>query len=148
MHQTLGVANSSTCPTATASVATILELALRRRHNTRAQTAQLELGGRATPPVVTPPLAGSSSMVVTSPTLQADKITAQEVRANTIYANRIDADRIQGVVYQTGGVTMNSANSIGDIRAPQVTASVIYADQIRAGDVSADTIYVRNLRQH
>jgi len=28
-----------------------------------------------------------------------------------------------------------------------VTASVIYADQIRAGDVSADTIYVRNLRQ-
>jgi len=24
---------------------------------------------------------------------------------------------------------------------------VIYADQIRAGDVSADTIYVRNLRQ-
>src|SRR5215468_5508917 len=38
MHQTLGVANSSTCPTATASVATILELALRRRHNTRAQT--------------------------------------------------------------------------------------------------------------
>jgi len=109
--------------------------------------AQLELGGRATSPVVPPPLPGSSSMVVTSPTLQADKITAQEVRANTIYANRIDADRIQGVVYQTGGVTMNSANSIGDIRAPQVTASVIYADQIRAGDVSADTIYVRNLRQ-
>ena len=109
--------------------------------------AQLELGGRATPPVVTPPPVGSSSMVVTSPTLQADKITAQEVRANTIYANRIDADRIQGVVYQTGGVTMNSANSIGNIRAPQVTASVIYADQIRAGDVSADTIYVRNLRQ-
>ena len=109
--------------------------------------AQLELGGRTTPQVVTPPLPGSSSMVVTSPTLQADKITAQEVRANTIYANRIDADRIQGVVYQTGGVTMNSANSIGDIQAPQVTASVIYADQIRAGQVSADTIYVRNLRQ-
>jgi len=110
--------------------------------------AELELGGRATSPVVTPPVSGSSSMVVTSPTLQADKITAQEVRANTIYANRIDADRIHGVVYQTGGVTMNSVNSLGNIQAPQVTASVIYADQIRAGEVSADTIYVRSLRQH
>jgi len=34
--------------------------------------AQLELGGRATPQVATPPFPGSSSMVVTSPTLQAD----------------------------------------------------------------------------
>jgi hypothetical protein len=92
------------------------------------------------PSVMTP-------MVVTSPTLQADQITAQLVRARTIYANRIDADQVHGMIYQTGGVTMTSSGSLGDIKAPEVIASVIYADEIRANDVVADVIYVRNLRQ-
>jgi hypothetical protein len=68
--------------------------------------------------------------------------------SSPIYANRIDADHVHGVIYQTGNVTLNSANSIGDIRTSEVTASVIYADQIIANDVTASTIYVRNLRQH
>ena len=97
--------------------------------------------GEVTMPSTTPP------MVVGSPTLQADQITAQLVRARTIYANRIDADQVRGVIYQTGGVTMTSAGSLGDIKAPEVIASVIYADEIRANDVVADVIYVRNLHQ-
>jgi hypothetical protein len=35
----------------------------------------------------------------------------------------------------------------GDIRAPEVVASVIYADEIKANSVSADAIYVRDLRR-
>ena len=92
------------------------------------------------PSVMTP-------MIVASPTLQADQITAQLVRARTIYVNRIDADQVHGMIYQTGGVTMTSSGSLGDIKAPEVIASVIYADEIRANDVVADVIYVRNLRQ-
>jgi hypothetical protein len=97
--------------------------------------------GVDTQPSVTPP------MVVVSPTLQANQISAQLVRARTIYANRIDADQVRGAIYQTGGVTMASAGSLGDIKAPEVTASVIYADEIRANAVVADVIYVRSLHQ-
>ena len=86
-------------------------------------------------------------VVVASPTLQADQISARLVRARTIYANRIDADQVYGVIYQTGGVTMSGSSSLGSIRAPEVTASVIYADEIRANAVVADEIYVRSLRQ-
>jgi hypothetical protein len=97
--------------------------------------------GEGTLPSVTPP------MVVGSPTLQADQISAQLVRARTIYANRIDARQVHGVIYQTGGVMMTSSDSLGDIKSPEVIASVIYADEIRANEVVADVIYVRNLRQ-
>jgi len=102
----------------------------------------MEFGSDTTlPSVAAPPV------VVASPTLQADQISAQRVRARTIYANRIDADQVHGVIYQTGGVTMTGSSSLGNIRAPEVTASVIYADEIRANEVVADTIYVRSLRQ-
>ena len=35
----------------------------------------------------------------------------------------------------------------GDIKAPEVVASVIYADEIKAHSVIADNIYVKNLRR-
>jgi hypothetical protein len=101
---------------------------------------------RAEIEVYTRPVA-TAPVVVGSATLQADQISAQSVRARAIYANRIDADRVHGVIYQTGGVTMTRAGSLGDISAPEVTASVIYADEIRANDVTADAIYVRSLRE-
>ncbi len=104
--------------------------------------ARMEFGSDTTLPTVMPP-----PVVVASPTLQADQISARLVRARTIYANRIDADQVHGVIYQTGGVTMSGSSSLGNIRAPEVTASVIYADEIRANDVVADAIYVRSLRQ-
>ena len=90
-------------------------------------------------------LTATSPLTIGSPTLQADQINAQSVRAHAIYANRIDADRVHGVIYQTGGVTMNRAGSLGNITAPEVNASVIYADEIRANDVIADAVYVRTL---
>ena len=108
--------------------------------------ARMEFGSDVTVPS-TLPSTPSPSVVVASPTLQADQITARLVRARTIYANRIDADQVHGVIYQTGGVTMSGGSSLGNVRAPEVTASVIYADEIRANDVVADAIYVRSLRQ-
>ncbi len=104
--------------------------------------ARTEFGSDPTLPSVTAP-----PVVVASPTLQADQISARLVRARTIYANRIDADQVHGVIYQTGGVTMSGSSSLGSIRAPEVIASVIYADEIRANAVVADVIYVRSLRQ-
>ena len=104
--------------------------------------ARMEFGSDPTLPSVTAP-----PVVVASPTLQADQISAQLVRARTIYANRIEADQVHGVIYQTGGVIMSGSSSLGNIRAPEVTASVIYADEIRASNVVADAIYVRSLRQ-
>jgi len=101
-----------------------------------AQVVQVDTGTQLT---------ATSPVTIGSPTLQADQITAQQVRAHAIYANRIDADRVHGVIYQTGGVTMNRAGSLGNINAPQVNASVIYADEIRANDVIADAVYVRTL---
>ena len=43
------------------------------------------------------------------------------------------------------GVKINDTK--GSVRAPEVVASVIYADEIKANSVSADTIYVRELRK-
>jgi hypothetical protein len=48
-------------------------------------------------------------------------------------------------VHQTRGVKIKDPP--GDIRAPEVVASVIYADEIKANSVSADAIYVRDLRR-
>jgi hypothetical protein len=36
----------------------------------------------------------------------------------------------------------------GKIKAPEVAASVIYADEISANTVVADQIYVRELKRH
>jgi hypothetical protein len=100
-----------------------------------------------------PPASGSTVIVapgspqVTVPTtpdtLLADSIRANQVRAQVIYANRITAREVQGVIHQTKEVKLGSGKS--DIRAPIVTASVIYADDIRADSVVANEIYVRNL---
>ena len=68
------------------------------------------------------------------------------MRANTIYANRIEADEVRGAVHQTRGVKVR--DSQGKIKAPEVVASVIYADEISANTVEADTIYVRELDRH
>ncbi|HXJ83300.1 MAG TPA: hypothetical protein VMS64_32030, partial [Candidatus Methylomirabilis sp.] len=70
---------------------------------------------------------------------------AHEVRAQTIYANKIKAREVQGAIHQTNNVKIPSGKS--DIKAPQVTASVIYADSIQADSVVANDIYVRNLKR-
>jgi hypothetical protein len=92
---------------------------------------------------------GSAVVVPAQPaapdTLQADEITAHQVRAATIYANRIEADEINGSIHQTKGVKINDTR--GNLRAPEVVASVIYADEIKANSVSADTLYLRELRK-
>ncbi len=77
--------------------------------------------------------------------LQADGITTQRVRAHTIYANRIDADEIQGVIHQDRNLKV--ADTRGQIKAPEVVASVIYADDIKANSIIAEHIYVRDLRR-
>jgi hypothetical protein len=66
------------------------------------------------------------------------------VRANTIYANTIEADEVQGQIYQTDGVKVSAH---GDIQAPEVFASVIYAEKITANSVLAEKIYVRKLER-
>jgi hypothetical protein len=63
-----------------------------------------------------------------------------------IYANKIEADEVRGAVHQTRGVKVR--DSRGKIKAPEVVASVIYADEISANTVEADTIYVRELDRH
>jgi len=68
------------------------------------------------------------------------------VSANTIHANKIEADEVRGAVHQTRGVKVR--DSRGKIKAPEVVASVIYADEISANTVEADTIYVRELDRH
>jgi hypothetical protein len=84
--------------------------------------------------------------VIVPQTLQVDEIKAHEVRAQTIYANRIDTDRLQGLIYQTAG--LEGRHGHGEVRAPAVSASVIYADTISANSVVADAVYVRDLRIH
>ena len=107
-----------------------------------AQTVRGELGA---PSMSRMPAATTSDPArVAFETLQVDAIQALQVRARIIYANRIDADQIQGVVHQSGGVEGLRAH--GEIRAPEVTASVIYTDRITANSVIADAIYVRDLR--
>jgi hypothetical protein len=79
-------------------------------------------------------------------TLRADEIETQRVRANTIYANRIDANEILGVIHQDRNLKVG--NTKGNIKGgPEVVASVIYADEIRANSVVADHIHVRNIRR-
>ena len=100
-------------------------------------------------PVVVVP--GSPPQVVQTPppapmpsTLQVEDIRAHQVRANTIYANSIDADQVQGMLHQNG--TVKVRNTKGEIKSPEVTASVIYADSIKANLVVADNIFVRDLK--
>jgi hypothetical protein len=83
-------------------------------------------------------VAGSASHVV-----QADALEANEVRAQTIYANRIQAPEIRGTIHQSGGVKMD--RSVNNLRAAMVSASVLYADTIKADRVIADHIYVREV---
>ncbi len=82
--------------------------------------------------------------VIAPETLQVDEISAHQVRARAIYANRIDADHVQGPIYQTAGLLNRYGH--GEIKAPEVSASVIYADTITANLVVADAVYVRDLR--
>jgi hypothetical protein len=97
----------------------------------------VKIEGSAQPPA--PPSSGPAA----SQTLTADHITALEVRADTIYAKKIEADNIQGEIHQTKDVKVGKAS--GDIKAPQVAALVIYAEEITANTVVAKTIYVRDL---
>jgi hypothetical protein len=92
--------------------------------------------------VVAPPPAPAAPPAIVQ-MLQAEDIKANEVRANTIYANTIEASEITGAVHQTSKVKLRSGR--GDIKAPSVVASVIYADKIKAHTVIADHIYVRHL---
>jgi len=95
------------------------------------------------PPQPPPPPMGTSGLVAQD-VLQVAEIKAHQVRARTIFANRIDTDQIEGMVHQTGGIQLRQAQS--EIKAPAVTASVIYADTISANMVIADSVYVRDLR--
>jgi hypothetical protein len=98
------------------------------------------------PSVVAPP----AGVIVPAPaptrTLNADEIEAGVVRANIVYANKLEADEVRGVVHQTRGLKVK--DSEGKIKAPEVVASVIYADEISANAVVADAIYVRELTRH
>ncbi len=79
-------------------------------------------------------------------TLRADGIETRRVRANTIYANKIEANEILGVIHQDRNLKVG--NTKGDIKGgPEVVASVIYADEIKADSVVAEHIYVRNIRR-
>jgi hypothetical protein len=97
-----------------------------------------------------PPVAAPPAVLVPAPapaqTLQVDEIEAGVVRANIIYANKLEADEVRGAVHQTRGLKVK--DSQGKIKAPEVAASVIYADEISANTVVADAIYVRELRRH
>src|SRR5262245_9743733 len=89
----------------------------------------IRLEGPSVPAVVTPPPAAPMA------TLQADEVKADLVRAHVIYANKIEADEVRGAVVQSRGVKVS--NSQGRIKAPEVAASVIYADTITANTVVA-----------
>ena len=100
----------------------------------------------ATAPVVVAPPAVVVPAPAPAQTLQADEIQAGVVRANIIYVNKLEADEVRGAVHQTRSVKVK--DSQGKIKAPEVAASVIYADEISANTVVADTIYVRELKRH
>lgn len=91
-------------------------------------------------PVVIEP----APVAVMPQTLQVEDIRANHVRAQTIYANQIDADQVQGMLHQSNNIRIRDAK--GEIKAPMVTAAVIYADSIKANTVVADQIYVRDLK--
>jgi len=80
-----------------------------------------------------------------SQTIHADHITAQQIRADTIYANKMDADNVTGQIHQSKDVKVGDTH--GEIKAPEVSASVIYADEISANSVVATNVYVRDLRR-
>ncbi len=92
-----------------------------------------------------PPASLSYTPAPVPETFRAREIQAHEIRAQTIYANRIEADEIRGTLHQTKGVKVGDVH--GDIKAPQVSAAVIYAEEISANSVIADNIYVRDLRR-
>jgi hypothetical protein len=60
-------------------------------------------------------------------------------------ANRIQADEVRGQIHQTRDVRIGDTR--GEIKAPEVAASVIYADEISANTVVAQNVYVRDLRR-
>ena len=64
---------------------------------------------------------------------------------DSIYANRIDTDEIQGQIHQSKDVKVGETR--GEIKAPEVTASIIYAEEISAISVVAHNVYVRDLRR-
>jgi len=78
-------------------------------------------------------------------TLNAEQIKANVVRADTIYANRIEANEVRGQIHQSRDVKIGDTR--GEFSAPEVTASVIYADEITANSVVAHHVYVRDLRR-
>jgi hypothetical protein len=90
------------------------------------------------PTVVVPPAPATPAI------LQVEDIEANEVRAQTIYANTIEASNITGAIQQSDKIKMSGK---GDIKAPSVTASVIYADKFKAGWVTGDRIFVKNLER-
>jgi len=90
------------------------------------------------------PPPGASSLLSVPGTLQVDQIRANQVRARVVYGNRIEADHVQGAIYQTAG--LQNFHGRGEINAPDVSASIVYADTIRANVVAADAVYVRDLR--
>jgi len=104
-----------------------------------ASANHVRIDAPAVPSVVTPPTVPTPAQ-----TLQAEEIKADVVRANVIYyANKVQADQVRGTVYQGRQVKVN--DSQGRIRAPEVVASVIYADEISANTVVAEQVYVREL---
>ena len=78
-------------------------------------------------------------------TIHADHIKAQRISANTIYANKIEADNVQGQIHQSKDVKVGDTK--GRIEAPDVMASVIYAEEISANSIVAQNVYVRELRR-
>src|SRR5206468_12181180 len=104
-----------------------------------ARANHVRIEGNSQPPAPPNPAPASSQ------TIHADHITAQQIRADTIYANRIDADNIQGQIHQSKDVKVGDTR--GEIKAPEVTASVIYAEQISATSAVAQNVYVRDLRR-
>jgi len=60
-------------------------------------------------------------------------------------ANKIKAGEVPGVIHQTRQVKMIGSGR-SDIKAPMVTVSILYADEIKAADsVVANDAYVRDL---
>jgi hypothetical protein len=102
-----------------------------------ARANHIKIDGNPRPPA--PPYPAPAP----SQTIHADHITAQQIRADTIYANRIDAD--EGQIHQSKDVKVGDTRR--QIKAPEVTASVIYAEEISANSVVAQNVYVRDLRR-
>jgi hypothetical protein len=116
-----------------------------------ASHVKIEVAPQHAPPI-TRQAPGSTTVVVPSPptaqvpqSLNAEQIKANVVRADTIYANRIEADEVRGQIHQTSSVKIGDTS--GDVTAPEVSAAVIYADEITANAIVAQHVYVRDLRR-